>query len=325
MSRRTPAPALPKPKTILATIVTLMLVVGLVVSVDQLRGTLADARERERIEAQSAFAGELAATRAALRAPADEVRGDLAAARLLLAELLLGSEREPEDVRSEVSAHARRLLDHADELLAAAERPAPAASEVVPVQLVRASLSDLGPLQGSASRLAEDLRAAAAELDATALAATRYRDALEGFVATTGDLPDAERPAEVVDAWDEEADRLEELRDALERLDLNPVLQPLIAAHLDELTAFRSFTDEAIDTLEAGEVDEHNDLVERTFDEERLTTVSERLHAALARTITTAVAPLEALEERSRGFAASVEAQRRQPPERAWLAATEPR
>jgi hypothetical protein len=319
-----PAPVRPalRPSLVAAAVAAVALAIGGVVAVDHSRQQAAEARALEETEARATFGAAVSPLHADLQQPAHDARGGLASARLLVAELLTGSDRDTEVVLQDLDARIDGLREAAAALEGAAETTSPTPPTALPS-------SDAAPVLERvevSQRLAEEL---AAELHLRADALDERREQLAtmvGALAATSDvdgLPDTDDPDAWAAAWAEESERLGEIRDEVAPLTADPALAPLAAAQLALLGELRTLADDAAAALADGDIDGHNELV-AALDEATAATLRDGMQAALATTVTALTAPLETTEDATVGYAQVLDELRRAMPVAVGASAGDP-
>jgi hypothetical protein len=307
-----PDPVRPALRLGVLAVAALAVAIGGVLLVDQSRQQAAEAAALEEAEARATFAAAVSPLHADLQQPAHDARGDLAGARLLVAELLTGSDRDTELVVEDLEARIDGLREAAAALAGAAAATPPTPPAALPS-------SDAGPVleRVEVSRsLAEEL---AGELQLRVDALDERREQLvtvAGALAATADvdgLPDTDDPDAWAAAWTEESGRLGEIRDEVAPLTADPALAPLAAAQLAVLGELRTLADEAAAALADGDIDGHNELV-AALDEDTAAALRDGVEAALATTITALTASLEATEDATVGYAQVLDELRRATP-----------
>lgn len=207
--------------------------------------------------------------RRAVSEPVVNARVHLSRLRLLLADAVIGADRDDEHVLEAISQRAawigdaaQRLDDPVDGQPSEAPSGDPlhapeAVARVVPV------VSRWDVVANQRDGLSEQLRDAADTAVEVADAAVRLRAAAHGYAAAVDELPSGDDPAVLRDAWRDERERLTEYREVAQEAGTRPALTSHADAHMALTDVLLDLTDEAIDAIDADDLDAYNQLVEQ--------------------------------------------------------------
>jgi len=243
------------------------------------REQTAAAQRAELAAATSTLTTEVSQLRHAVAAPAHDAQQTTAALRVLVAEAITGSDRDPAGVLDDVRRVADQLRGHADRLDEAAASPLPPRPAALAVAGVDPLFARLEPLDGQARDLAEHLRVSADRVEALASTATGLHVAAADYAATTQDLPTGNDPDVHATAWRAELERLAAYRAAVDEVADDAALAGLADAHVGLLDAMDGLAADALAELEAGDIDGYNARVATGVDDDVIATWREGLTA----------------------------------------------
>ncbi|MEX1164549.1 MAG: hypothetical protein WEB03_13330 [Nitriliruptor sp.] len=238
-------------------VVLAVLMIASVFAVQQIRAADAEATANEQREARAELAADLAEVRDAVAVPARD--GQNVASALLRHQLaLIAGEGPDTDVGDRLVAD---LQEAADELEAASTTPLPERPQMLPVATIDPIYARLEGLEGQAADLAATYRDAAEHASASIGSVRALEAAALTYADSTDQLPSGDDPDVVADAWRAERDQLEAYASAVADAADDPVVAPLAEAHDQLVTGLRTFADDAIERLEADDLDGYNALL----------------------------------------------------------------
>jgi hypothetical protein len=227
-------------------------------AVVQARTSAAAAEEAERRAAQHELDREVFALRTGLAEPAHTAERSAADLLVIVVETVTGSERDAGSVRGTLDVLVDDLRAAADQLDEAAAQPLPVRPQTVPVQTADAVFVRLQGLDDRAGDVAGQLREAADRAEAFASASHELSTAAAEYAASTDELPDSDDPEVLATAWRAERDRLATYREAVDVATATDGLQELAVTHAELVDALQTLADDAVEALEAGDVDGYN-------------------------------------------------------------------
>jgi hypothetical protein len=224
----------------------------------QVRADAAAEEEAERRAAQHELDREVFAIRSELVTPAHAAERTTAELLSAVVETVTGSERDPEAVRATLDRLVADLHAAADHLDEAAAQPMPTRPQATPVPTADAVFARLRGLEDRASEVAAQVRQAAEDAEAFAAAAHELSTSAAGYAASTEELPDTDDPDALAAAWRTERDRLDRYREAVDQAASTEGLEELAGSHGELVDTLRRLADDAVSSLETGDVDGYN-------------------------------------------------------------------
>lgn len=221
-------------------------------------------------------AAEVEAANTQVRAEISERYGELATAaragadissdlQVNLQEHLTVSERSDEEIAEERESLEDDLGDAAEALQELATAPLPDIPEMADESAISGDLEELAAAQGQAGELGSQLAQAATGVDAWSNALTALREQADRYVETVEGQPETSDPDRLQEQWRDELELLREYREAAEAAAEIPGLEPLAEAYLTYIDANIEFAEEAIELLEAEEIDAYNERLREVF------------------------------------------------------------
>ncbi len=301
------------PKRLAAGALVATLGFGGLAAVDHIRTEDAAAAAAEERTARNALARDLDAVRTTIADPARD--GQNTASALLRHQLLVVAGEAPDgDVGDRL---VEQLRTAGAELEEAAATPMPQRPTTVAVAVVDPVFDRLTGLEAQATDLAERFVTAADEADAWLTAVSDLEAAARTYAASSDELPSGEDPGTIADAWRAEVARLEGYADAVEAAGGHRASATLAEAHGQLVTGMREVADDAIDRLEAGDLDGYNALLAERLGDDDPFDFRAALTGAREEVATDAVdGPLEATRARALGLLTELEQLRRTTPAR---------
>ncbi len=287
------------------------LLVASAFAIQQIRAADAEATANEQREARAELATDLAVVRDAIAVPARE--GQNGATALLRHQLeLIAGEGPDTGIGDQLIADLRVA---ADELDAASGTPLPDRPQVLPVATVDPIYARLEGLEDQAADVATTYRDAADHAEASIGALRELEAAAMAYADSTDQLPSGDDPDVIADAWRAERDQLETYAAAIADAADDPVIAPLAAAHDQLVTGLRTFADDAIERLEADDLDGYNALrAERLGGEDPFGFASQLTEARDEVARAAVEGPLEEARARGLGLLTELEELRRVTP-----------
>jgi hypothetical protein len=246
----------------------------------QARSAAVAAEEAERRTAQHELDREVFALRTGLAEPAHTAERSAADLLVTVVETVTGSERDAGSVRETLDALVDDLRTAADQLDETAAQPLPARPETVPVQTAEAVFARLELLEDRAGDVAAQLREAADHAEVFASASHELSTAAAEYAASTDELPDSDDPEVLATAWRAERDRLATYREAVDVAVETEGLEELAGTHAELVNALQALADDAVEALDAGDVDGYNDRLADVLGDRDTDTLGEDLVAA---------------------------------------------
>jgi hypothetical protein len=248
----------PRPTRATAALVSAVLVATAGAAIVQVRAEAAAEEEAERRAAQVELDREVYLIRSELVTPAQAAERTTADLLIAVVETVTGSERDPEAIRATLDQLVADLHTAADHLDEAAAQPMPTRPQATPVPTADAVFARLQGLEDRASEVAEQVRAAAEDAEAFAVAAHELSSAAADYAASTEELPDSDDPDTLAAAWRAEGERLDRYGEAVEQAAATEGLEELASSHGELVDTLRGLATDAVSSLEAGDVDGYN-------------------------------------------------------------------
>jgi hypothetical protein len=249
-------------------------------AVVQARTSAAAAEEAERRAAQHELDREVFALRTGLAEPAHTAERSAADLLVTVVETVTGSERDAGSVRGTLDDLVEDLRAAADQLDEAAAQPLPARQQAESVEITEAVFVRLEELEDRAGDVAAQLREAADRAEVFASASHELSTAATEYAASTDELPDSDDPDVLATAWRAERDRLATYREAVDVAAATAGLEELAATHAELVDALQTLADDAVEALDAGDVDRYNARLAEVLGDRDADTVAEELVAA---------------------------------------------
>ncbi len=238
--------------------------------------------------------------RLTLAAPAFSARDDAGLLRLLLAEAVIGSDRDADRVLEQITEVADRLEATATELEAlAAETPASPSDHTEPPP------EGLEALHDQALDVATHLRAAADPAAAHGSAALELHGAAARFASAEVRGPDDDDPDVLADGWTTDLELLRAYEAAATTATDHTPLVAHAEAHLEVVTTLIELSETAITHLEDGDLDAYNAVLEQRFAD--VDPLVEELVPSLEQSLQATVSDAEAAEGRVLGLLSELE------------------
>jgi hypothetical protein len=257
--------------------------------------------DRPTDDATSRLVAEVGGIRGELGPPAFAARDDAATLRLLLAESVIGTDRDADRVVEQVTEVGARLEDAADRLESQdiAEVPAPTSPAAEPPSEVPdPQPTSADALREQAADVAVRLREATEGTVEISAAALELQGAAERFAGA--EPPDSTDPDALAAAWADDRDRLGAYHDAAGAAAELPALERHAAAHLEVATSLIALADDAVERLQAGDLDAYDMLLDERLPAAQ--TLLDGLEPNLAHSLDAVVSAIETAEGRVLGL-----------------------
>jgi hypothetical protein len=250
--------------------------------------------------AMSALIADVDGARTSMTEPAFAGRDDAALLRLLLAEAVVGGDRDADRVSEQITEVAARLDDAADALDTAAATPPPSGPPELSSDSSEPFLVRLDALQEQSNNVATRLRTAADGAVVVSSAALDLHDAARHFADIDAERTDSSDPDVLAAAWAEDLERLTDYDDAARAAAEFAPLEAHAEAHLEVTAALTELAHTAVGHLEAGDVDAYNALLDDALTDPAH--LLEELEPSLALSLDAVVSDAEAAEGRTLGL-----------------------
>jgi hypothetical protein len=279
------------------------------------RASSHEAAEAERRQARAQLASDVGDLRRSLAAPAHDANRATTALRVNLAEHVTGADRDIDAIEEHRDALVAALREAADDLDEHSELRDPAGHEELPSDTVEPVLERLDGLDEQARWVAAQLRVAADEAERWGETAGALRAATEELIAL--DLPDTDDPDALAQRWRSEAETLEPYREAAEAASEREDLEALGQAHLRLVEGLEELAGDAVERLEAEDVNGYNALLEERLGDDDPFGFRSSLDGAVEESLSSGpIAEVEDAQERTLGLLVELEQLRRSTPAR---------
>jgi hypothetical protein len=250
-----------RPVKIVAVVASFLVVIGATWWIIDWRAQRAAEIEAANTQVRSEIADQYAELASAARLGADST-GELLAN---LQEHLTVTERDDEIIAEEREELKTTVRESGAALQRLSTRELPEIPERADEDAITEDLEGLVEAQDRAGTLGMELTTAALRVDFWAETLATLRAQSDRYVETVEGQPDTSDPDQLQEQWEEELEVLGDYRDAAEATAEVPGLGPLAEAYLTYIDANIEFAQEAIELLEAGEIDEYNDRLREVF------------------------------------------------------------
>ena len=245
--------------------------------------------------------------RVALTDPAFSARDDAGLLRLLLAEAVIGSDRDADRVLAQITEVADRLEATAAEFDALADE-----TRASPSDGTEPPLEGLEALHDQAVDVAAHLRTAADPAAIHGSAALELHGAADRFASAEVRGPDDDDPDVLADGWTTDLERLRAYEAAATTAADHPPLVAHAEAHLEVVTALIDLSETAIAHLDDGDLDAYNAVLEQRLGD--VDPLVEELVPSLEQSLQATVSDAEAAEGRVLGLLSELEGLRTSTP-----------